>query len=128
LRLSRKLLEEYQHNPEKDWQRVLWYFIELTGKKPDLNTILFMIGVREMGFGKQVFSKEEKQDLMHIATCRLLSQSGFYELEYHDEQGWPHFRKIREIPGYSLKEQEELLKLHIIEYFLPFLEDENHNV
>lgn len=81
-----------------------------------------------MGFSKQVFSKEEKQDLMHIATCRLLSQSGFYELEYHDEQGWPHFRKTREIPGYSLKEQEELLKLHIIEYFLPFLEDENHNV
>ena len=38
------------------------------GKKPDLEAVLFLIGMQETGFIHQKISKEQKQDLMHVAT------------------------------------------------------------
>ena len=90
----------------------------ITGKRPaDLNAVLFLIGVQELGRGNQDFSKEEKQDLMHIAVCKVLSFSGYYELEGLDEDGWPHWKKSKDLPHFDLLDQEKLLKMHIIEYF-----------
>jgi hypothetical protein len=87
------------------------------GKKPDLNAILFLIGIQELGRGIKEFTKEEKQDLMHIATCKVFSLSGYYELERVDEDGWPHYRSAKPIPFANLKEQDRMLKWHILEYF-----------
>jgi hypothetical protein len=98
------------------WEEVEAYFKELTGKTPDLNGILFLIGVRELGQGIKNFSKEQKQDLMHIAICRVLSKSGYYQLEGLDEEGWPHWRLVKKLPSFDLLEQEKFLKLHIIDY------------
>lgn len=106
--------EEY----DPEWNALLDKLKLITGgKTPDLNGILFLIGVQELGQGKRNFSKEEKQDLMHIAICRLLSQSGYYELEGLDQDGWPHWKLIKALPQYDLLEQEKLLKIHIAEYF-----------
>ena len=49
--------------------------VERFGKKPDLEAILFLIGMQEYGQLKDKFTKEQKQDLMHVAVCLLLSQS-----------------------------------------------------
>lgn len=76
-----------------------------------------MIGIQELRNTQTKFSKEEKQDLMHVAICTLLSQSGFYEPEGFDEQGWPHFRQVKPLPERSLPEQEDFLKDHILLYF-----------
>lgn len=103
---------------ERKWHRLLNKLGEVIGKKPtDVNGVLFLIGVQELGHGKRVFSKEEKQDLMHIAICKILSLSGFYELEGIDEQGWPHWKLIKKLPHFDMLEQEKLLKMHLIEYF-----------
>lgn|SRR5690606_31877379 len=103
---------------ERKWQRLLNKLGELIGKKPaDLNGVLFLIGVQELGQGKKVFSKEQKQDLMHIAICKVLSLSGFYELEGIDEQGWPHWKLVKKLPHFDMLEQEKLLKMHVLEYF-----------
>lgn len=103
---------------ERRWHRLLNKLGEVIGKKPaDVNGVLFLIGVQELGQGKRVFSKEEKQDLMHIAICKVLSLSGFYELEGIDEQGWPHWKLIKKLPHFDLLEQEKVLKMHLIEYF-----------
>ncbi|MFY0600948.1 MAG: hypothetical protein JXR03_14835 [Cyclobacteriaceae bacterium] len=103
---------------EVNWQKLLRRLEAEIGKKPkDLNAVLFLIGVQELGRGAKNFSKEEKQDLMHIATCKILSLSDFYELEGLDEEGWPHWKVKREVPHFDLVEQEKLLKMHIIEYF-----------
>jgi hypothetical protein len=59
------------------------------GEEPDLQAILFLIGVQELGRGPMKFSKDEKQDLMHIAVCKLLSQFGYYRLLGQDQDGWP---------------------------------------
>ena len=84
---------------------------------PDIKVILFLIGVQELGQGAKKFSKREKEELMHIATCRLFSSMGFYELEGADADGWPHWKLIKPIPNYTLLEQELILKSLVIDYF-----------
>lgn len=101
-----------------------WHFLELGlterfGKKPDMEAILFLIGINEYR-GKmpsQKFSKEQKQDLMHVAVCSLLSKGGYYELKGFDEEGWPHYLEIEKVNVLTLEEQEHLLKHYIIDYF-----------
>ena len=103
---------------DKTWAALLQELEAIIGKKPkDMNGVLFLIGVQELGKGKHVFSKEEKQDLMHIGICKVLSLAGYYELEGLDEDGWPHWKMVKKLPHFDLLEQEKLLKMHVIEYF-----------
>ncbi|TAF44893.1 MAG: hypothetical protein EAZ51_03115 [Sphingobacteriales bacterium] len=90
---------------------------EFDNERPDLKVILFLIGVQELGKGPQKFSKRQKEELMHIANCRLFAQMGFYELEGTDQDGWPHWRKVKAIPHYPLLEQELILKSLMVNYF-----------
>lgn len=103
---------------ERRWQVLLNIIEKEIGKRPkDLNAVLFIIGVNELGRGPKTFGKEEKQDLMHIAICKVLSLSGYYELEGLDEQGWPHWKLIKKLPHFDLLEQEKLLKINALDYF-----------
>lgn len=103
---------------ERTWQRLRIKLKDVVGKKPrDLNSILLLIGVQELGKGTLDFSKEQKQDLMHIAICKVLSLSSYYVLEGLDEDGWPHWRNVKPLPHFDLLEQEQLLKMHVLEYF-----------
>ena len=87
------------------------------GKKPDVESILFLIGLQETGFLIEKISKEQKQDLMHVAICKILSSSVYYILEGLDEEGWPHFKQLKGLPTMDLIEQEGFLKDHILLYF-----------
>lgn len=99
------------------WELLLGKLCNILGEAPDLQGVLYLIGVQELGKGFLKFSKDEKQDLMHIATCKLLSYSGYYQLNGLDDEGWPHWKLIKEIPKLSLKEQDWLLKEAAIMYF-----------
>lgn len=99
------------------WLKLRIRLKEQFGIKPDVDGILFLIGIQELGSGKQDFTKEEKQDLMHIAVCTVLSPSGYYILEGNDEEGWPHFKQLKPLPEFMLVEQENFLKDHILLYF-----------
>lgn len=100
------------------WNELLNKLSGVIGKKPtDLNSVLFLIGVQELGKGHRAFTKEQKQDLMHIAICKVLSLSGYYELEGIDEEGWPHWKLVKKLPHFDILEQEKLLKMHVMEYF-----------
>ncbi|MFZ6000750.1 MAG: hypothetical protein ACOYW3_09590 [Bacteroidota bacterium] len=103
---------------ERQWAILLNELERTIGKRPkDLNGVLFIVGIQELGKGAKPFSKEEKQDLMHIAICRVLSLSGYYELEGTDKDGWPHWKPLKQLPRFDLLEQERLLKMHVLEYF-----------
>src|SRR5687768_15170542 len=99
------------------WWKLEEKLMEKFGKKPDMEAILFLIGIQEFGNIRSKFSKEQKQDLMHVAVCSLLSQSGYYELEGIDNDGWPHFKQLKELPAYNMIEQENFLKDHVLHYF-----------
>ena len=103
---------------DRKWHQLLVFVEQTIGKQPkDLNGVLFIIGMQELGQGGKRFSKEEKQDLLHIAICKVLSLSGYYELEGLDKEGWPHWKVIKKLPHFDLLEQEKLLKMHVLEYF-----------
>ncbi len=100
------------------WESLLDQLTMLIGKRPsDMNSILFLIGVQELGKGPLRFSKEQKQDLMHVAVCKVLSLSGYYSELPLDADGWPHFEQQKPVPPGDLLLQETLLKEHIIRYF-----------
>lgn len=101
-----------------DWEDLLDQLQELVGKRPsDLNAVLFLIGVQELGTGPKRFSKEAKQDLIHIAVCRVLSQSDYYTFDGYDKDGWPQWVLAKPIPHGDLLGQETFLKQHVIHYF-----------
>jgi hypothetical protein len=95
--------------------------VERFGKKPNMEAILFLIGMNEYRgrIPKIKFSKEQKQDLMHIAVCTLLSKDGYYALEGYDEEGWPHYKERKPVPTdqNTLAAQEMMLKEYVLEYF-----------
>ena len=105
-------------NLTQEWELLLDKLEASLGKRPsDLNAVLFLMGVQELGKGHQFFTKEQKQDLMHIAICKALSYSDVYELEGLDQDGWPHWKLVNQIPFVNVIEQEKIMKTHVIEYF-----------
>ena len=114
----------------KDDLQVRWLKLRIRLKdqydiKPNMDGVLFLIGVQELGVGKQDFTKEQKQDLMHIAVCTVLMPSGYYTLEGYDQEGWPHFKQLKPLPQFNLFEQENFLKDHVLLYFDQFFKDDN---
>lgn len=85
----------------------------------DLNVdgIIYLIGVQELGQGYRKFKKDEKVNLMHIAICKLLEPYGYYEFDFFDDDGWPHYKITNELPNLKPGEQTVLMKEAIISYF-----------
>lgn len=57
------------------------------GDPLDLDAIIYLIGIQELGQLERTFKKDQKLDLMHIAICKLLSPYGYYELDFVDDEG-----------------------------------------
>ncbi|MBK9329955.1 MAG: hypothetical protein IPM95_11795 [Sphingobacteriales bacterium] len=102
---------------EAAWEDVLGRLEKQFGKKPDVQTTIFLVGHRELGKHQVKFSKEQKQDLIHVGVCTLLSRAGYYSFLGVDQDGWPHFEYNREQLKLDSVQQEKLLKKMIIEYF-----------
>jgi hypothetical protein len=88
------------------------------GEDLDLDAIIYLIGVQELGQVHREYKKDEKLNLMHIAICRLLEPYGFYEFDYFDEDGWPHYIVKEQLPALKAGEQSVLMKEAIVNYFL----------
>ena len=83
----------------------------------DLDAIIFLIGLQELGQFQKKFNKQKKLEILHIAVCELLSDYGYYQLEYIDQEGWPHYRLNENLPNLKPGEQTILIKKAIINYF-----------
>ena len=106
-------------NFEERWKNVEALLEERFGKVPDMEGILFLIGINELGQmpKRRKWTKEQKQDLMHIAVCTLLSLDGYFGMIGKDPDGWPHFENIQPVPATDLQTQEQLLKTCVVRYF-----------
>ncbi|MFA7471907.1 MAG: hypothetical protein WCY86_03320 [Spirosomataceae bacterium] len=108
---------------DQQWEFLLDKLEKVVGKRPaDLNGVLFLIGVQELGKGVLHFTKEQKQDLMHIGVCTVTGISGYYEKTGVDADGWPIFELKQKLPFSDLTNQEQFLKMHVIEYFKKVLQ------
>ena len=106
-----------QDDLQSRWWKLEEKMMQRFGKKPDLEAILFLIGIQEFGQVRDKFTKEQKQDLMHVGTCTLLSRYNYYEFEGYDSDGWPHWKLIKKIPTLTLGEQDMMLRKAAIDYF-----------
>ena len=102
---------------EMRWQQMLKKLETDFGEEIDLEAVLFLIGVQELGQGSRRFKKDEKLDLMHIAICRVLEPLGFYAFSHVDEEGWPHYEVLKALPYLNDIEQKDLMRRAVIEYF-----------
>jgi hypothetical protein len=87
------------------------------GDTLNIDAIIYLIGVQELGQGQRKFKKDEKVNLMHIAICKLLEPYGYYEFDFFDNDGWPHYKTINELPNLKPGEQSVLMKEAIVSYF-----------
>lgn len=88
------------------------------GDPLELDGIIYLIGLQELGQPHRKFKKDHKLDLMHIAICRLLEPYGYYEFDFFDEDGWPHYKTIEQLPQLKAGEQTVLMKEAIVQYFM----------
>lgn len=104
---------------KEDWDKIVQLlsvkFNE--GDLLNLEGVLYLIGVQELGKGKQKFKKDEKVNLMHIAICRLLEPFGYYEFDFFDKDGWPHYKNLKDLPSLKSGEQTVLMKEAVVMYF-----------
>lgn len=88
------------------------------GEILDLDSIIYLIGIQELGQLGRIFKKDEKVNLMHIAICRLLEPFGYYQFDYEDPEGWPHYKILEPLPPLKAGEQQILMKEAIVQYFI----------
>ena len=88
------------------------------GEDLDLDAIIYLIGVQELGQLHRRFKKDEKVNLMHIAICRLLEPYGYYQFDFIDSDGWPHYKVKAQLPHLKAGEQSVLMKEAIVNYFV----------
>ncbi|WP_185856411.1 hypothetical protein [Blattabacterium cuenoti] len=103
-----------------NWNQVILYirnhfFIE---GKIDLIGIIYLIGIQELGKGKNRFlNREDKINILHIAICRILEPFGYYVFIGKDREGWPHYLLIKNLPFFLKNEEQSFfLKKAIIRY------------
>ena len=101
---------------EKNWGKLIDRLEKLFNNEMSLKGILYLIGVQELNLGIKKFSKEEKIDILHIATCKLLSNYGYYKFDSIDKDGWPHYIELKALKNLSEKGQQNLIKKAIISY------------
>lgn len=102
---------------ELRYQTLIKRLGETFGPDIDMQVLLFLIGVEEVGKGFKTYTKQEKTDLMHVAICTLLEPYGYYKFTTNDAEGWPHFDAIKSLPALNTEEQQTLMKEAIVEYF-----------
>ena len=82
-----------------------------------IESILYLIGVQELGKGFLQFSKDDKINLMHIAVCKIFEPYGYYRLSSTDNDGWPHYETLIPLPSLALNDQTNLMKEAVVNYF-----------
>lgn len=102
---------------DEKWAQVQTMVKERFGEQLDIQTILFVIGLQELGLGNRNYKKEEKLDIIHIGICTVFEPLGYYKFIGKDDDGWPHYKSIKKLPNVVGEFQQNLLKKALIQYF-----------
>ena len=104
---------------QKKWDSLMAKVTKRFGGDMDVEAILFVIGLQELGQNVEKLSKDQKVEVLHVAVCSILEPYGYYTYEGRDKDGWPHWISTKELPRLNTKEQEQLLKEGIVDYLEP---------
>ncbi|MDA7810076.1 hypothetical protein N8978_01305 [Flavobacteriaceae bacterium] len=111
---------ENQKQLKNKWNEILMLLSNKfnDGQDLDLEGVIYLIGLQELGQIQSKFKKDQKIDLMHIAICKLLEPLGYYQFNYTDQEGWPHYKTLTKLPNLKSGEQTLLMKEAVINYFI----------
>ena len=105
---------------KKNWELLLSKLSKqfADGDVLDIDTVVYLVGLQEVGVIHEKLSKQDKTDLMHVAVCRLLVPYGYYKFDFVDQDGWPHYNLQESLPLLKSGEQQLLIKEALVHYFL----------
>lgn len=106
---------------QERWETLITKVSDQFNVEAELDGILLLIGIQELGWVPNKLSKDQKMDVMHIAICSLLSSYGYYSFVGTDEEGWPHWERNKKLPNLSEREQDVLIKEAVINYFSEYV-------
>lgn len=107
------------------WDRLVVWFENEFKMEADVDAMLFMIGVQELGKGFEEFNKTQKLELIHVGVCSVLLKEGYYNLSHIDADGWPHYTLIKRLPYIRGQQQSSFIKKHLLNYFSEFINSNN---
>ena len=84
----------------------------------DIEGILYLVGLQELGQVHKRFKKDDNVDIIHIGICSVLEPFGYYTFDYFDDERWPQFKLIEELPPLKPGEQSILMKEAVVHYFI----------
>ena len=87
-------------------------------EKLDVEGVLYLVGLQELGQIHQKMKKDDNVNLIHIGICTVLEPYGYYRFDFYDEEGWPHFELLEALPNLKPGEQSILVKEALVAYFL----------
>ena len=88
------------------------------GEALDVEGILYLVGLQELGQVHRKMKKDDNVNLIHIGICAVLEPFGYYRFDFIDDEGWPHFELLEELPPLKPGEQSVLMKEALVSYFL----------
>ena len=88
------------------------------GRMPDIDAILFLIGVQSVGRGFEPdLPKERKQSLIMEGSYLAFETLGVYHRMGLERNGFWIWEKTADVPELGLEDQEKLLQIGILNYF-----------
>jgi len=102
------------------WDRLISILNERfsDGETIDVEGVLYLVGLQELGQIHQKMKKDDNINLIHIGICTVLEPYGYYRFDFYDEEGWPHFELLEALPNLKPGEQSILIKEALVGYFL----------
>jgi hypothetical protein len=105
----------------EEWEEFLLKASQHFKVMANLEFLMFVMGIQELGQGYKAYSKQEKTDLIALAQCKLMSMSGYTSENGRDIDGWPLYEVLIDEKELAPSSKDQLLKKNLILYFEPVI-------
>lgn len=100
------------------WDQLVAQIEQRFGREPDIEAILFLIGIQSVGRGYEPeLPKERKQSLIMEGSYLAFETLGVYSRVGMERNGFWIWEKNFDLPKMSVEDQEKLLQIGILNYF-----------
>jgi hypothetical protein len=111
-------LESDDEAHKKRWHALIERIGARFGREPDIEALLFLIGVHSVGRGYEPeLPKERKQSLIMEGSYLAFETLGVYSRAGMEPNGFWIWEKVVDLPAIPIEQQERLLQIGILNYF-----------
>jgi hypothetical protein len=112
------ILDVPEGEHEQRWSALVARVESRFGRAPDVDAILFIMGIQSVGRGYEPdLPKERKQSLIMEGSYLAFETLGIYRRMGLERNGFWIWEKVFDLPKLSIDDQERLLQIGILNYF-----------